>query len=143
MRYFYLRPIKRQQILWKVRCASKKTLRPILQSLKVVDICTHLLRLARWLTTMPAPLRRIVAREVSAFQPDSRNKKYLIYSLIDTLECGHSHEVYLYNGLQDIIFAYTDSPAVSAKRHRCRPCEALLAKKKPQSVPLPAVAKTA
>lgn len=92
---------------------------------------------------MAAPLRRIVARELCEFQPDPRNPKYLVYSLIDTLECGHSQDVYLFNGLQDLTNPYIDSPAIRAKRHRCRPCEMLLAKKKPASVPLPAITKTA
>lgn len=97
----------------------------------------------KWVAFMAAPLRKIVLRELSVFQPDPRNPKYKIYSLIDVLECGHAQDVYLFNGLRDLLNAYTDSPVIKAKRHRCRPCMNLLAKKLPQSVPLPAVAKTA
>lgn len=94
-----------------------------------------------WLDlAMLPPLRKIVRRELC--QQHVR-PKYIIYSLIDTLECGHKQDNYLFNGLLDLINPYTDSPVVRAKRHRCRPCMNLLAKKKPQSVPLPAVAKAA
>jgi len=101
------------------------------------------LRSAARVLAMTAPLRRIVVRELCESQPDPRNPKYLIYSIIDTLECGHSQSEYLFNGLLDLINPYTDSPVIRAKRHRCRPCAQLLVKKRPQSVPLPAVAKIA
>ncbi len=97
----------------------------------------------KWVALMAAPLRRIVVRELRKLQPDPRNPKYTIYSIIDTLECGHTQDNYLFNGLLDLINPYTDSPVVRAKRHRCRPCMHLLAKKRPQSVPLPAVVKAA
>lgn len=89
---------------------------------------------------MLPPLRRIVYRELCELRA---RKSYSIYSLIDTLECGHQQDVYLYNGLHDLLNPYTENPAISAKRHRCRPCASLLAKKKPQSVPLTAATKAA
>lgn len=95
------------------------------------------------LLAMAAPLRRIVARDVVVTLPDARNPRYRIYSLVDTLECGHEYSSYLFGGLEDLTYAYTTNPAITAKRHRCRPCASLLAKKPPQSVPLRAVAKTA
>lgn len=88
------------------------------------------------------PLRKIVSRELDIYQPDPRFKNF-IYSLIDTLECGHVKQSYLFGGVSDVANAYTLSPVVKAKRHRCRPCAALLAKKKPQSVPYPAARVTA
>ena len=101
---------------------------------------------ALW-TLMPrllAPLRKVVARELDVYLPDARNPKYKIYSLVDTLECGHVQDVYLWNGLQDVLYAYSDNPAITAKRHRCQPCASLLAtRKQPQSVPAIAAAKTA
>ena len=97
----------------------------------------------KWVAFMAAPLRKIVLRELSVLQPDPRNPKYKIYSLIDTLECGHTQENYLFGGIRDLVNGYTDSPVIRARRHRCRPCASLLAKKKPQAVPLTAVAKTA
>lgn len=101
------------------------------------------LSVLKWVVVMAAPLRRIVMRELDVYQPDPRNPKYFIYSLIDTLECGHSQSEYLFNGLLDLTNPYTDSPTVRARRHRCRPCASLLAKKKPQSVPFTAIAKAA
>jgi hypothetical protein len=95
---------------------------------------------AKWMLAMAAPLRRIVARELEILNP---RPKYYIYSLLDTLECGHAQSVYLFNGLLDLTNPYTDNRAVRARRHRCVPCASLLAKKKPQSVPLPAVAEVA
>jgi hypothetical protein len=93
---------------------------------------------------MAAPLRRIVLRELDILCPDSRNLKYKIYSLIDTMECGHSSEQYLFNGLLDLVNAYTESPAIRAKRHRCHPCAQLLATRKPmQTVLAIAAVKTA
>lgn len=99
--------------------------------------------IAALLAAMAAPLRRIVARDVAVTMPDARNPRYRIYSLIDTLECGHEYDAYLFGGLEDLTFAYTQNPAVTAKRRRCRPCASLLAKKRPQSVPLPVAVKTA
>lgn len=81
-----------------------------------------------------SPLRRIVSRELLTYQPDSRNPKYLIYSLLDRMECGHSKGVYLWNGLLDVLNAYTDNPEMRSRRHRCRPCSAVLVKKPVQSV---------
>lgn len=115
--------------------------------MRFVRFCSVVLRfkdsVLKWVALMAAPLRRIVARELCKSQPDPRNAKYIVYSIIDTLECGHAQDNYLFNGLLDLINPYTDSPVIRAKRHRCRPCMNLLAKKKPQSVPLPAVAKAA
>ena len=91
-----------------------------------------------------APLRRVVARELDVYLPDARNPKYKAYFLVDTLECGHVQDVYLWNGLQDVLYAYSDSPAIRAKRHRCRPCASLLATRKPmQTVTAQPAAKTA
>ena len=90
-----------------------------------------------------SPLRRIILRELSIYHPDPRNNKYSIYSLIDTMECGHSQEMYLFEGLQAVTNAYISNPAVMARRHRCRPCASLLAKKRPQSVPFTAITKMA
>lgn len=99
----------------------------------------------QWILAMacpPAPLRKIAIRELVVTQPDLR-QKYFIYCLMDTLECGHSQEVYLYDGIRDLLNGYTTNPAVKAKRHRCRPCASLLLSRKPvQSVAIgkPAVA---
>ena len=83
------------------------------------------------LLAMAAPLRRIVARDVAVTLPDARNPRYRIYSLIDTLECGHEYSSYLFGGLEDLTYAYTDNPVIKAKRHRCRPCAQLLTTRKP------------
>jgi hypothetical protein len=100
------------------------------------------LSVLKWVAFMAAPLRLIVSRELFVCKPRP-TLAYSIYSLIDTLECGHSQEVYLFNGLHDLLNAYTETPAVTAKRHRCRPCASLLAKKKPQSVPFTAIHRVA
>ncbi len=94
------------------------------------------------MAALSAPLRKIARRELDVYHPDARNPKYSIYSLIDTLECGHVQNVYLFGGLNDLMNAYTDNPAIKAKRHRCRPCASLLLKKPVQSVAIgkPAVA---
>lgn len=151
MGYIFLRPITGQQILCKLvpaksflslfaeseRYKSLPVFRPVSRSLSA------LLRSVKKLLAMAAaPLRRIVARELCIHQPNPR-LKYSIYSLIDTLECGHTQEIYLFDGLRDLANAYTENAAIAARRHRCHPCASLLAKKKPQSVPLFAVAKTA
>ena len=95
----------------------------------------------KWVAIMASPLRLIVSRELCTIQPRSN---YFIYSLSDTLECGHVEDHYLFNGLADLTNPYTDSPVVRAKRHRCKPCASLLAKRKPvQTVPAIAAAKTA
>ena len=99
---------------------------------------------ALWrMMTMPhAPLRRIVTRDLCVDHPDPRTQ-YSIFSLNDTLECGHVENHYLFGGLADLTNPYTESSVVKSKRHRCKPCASLLAKKRPQSVPLMAAAKTA
>lgn len=113
-------------------------------SLNIISSISALLAsAARMLTMALAPLRRIILRELDVYHPDPRNLKYSIYSLVDTMACGHVSEFYLYNGLGDIVNAYTQNPVICAKSHRCRPCASLLAKKKPQSVPLTAATKAA
>lgn len=114
--------------------------------MRFVKFCSVVLRFSnpvlKWVAFMAAPLRRIVLRELCITKPRP-SLAYSIYSLIDTLECGHVQSEYLFNGLLDLTNPYTDSPVIRAKRHRCRPCMNLLAKKRPQSVPLPAAAKAA
>lgn len=96
------------------------------------------------LLAMAAPLRRIVARDVVITLPDARNPRYRIYSLIDQLECGHEYSSYLFGGLEDLTFAYTLNPAITARRRRCRPCAQLTATRKPmQTVTAIPAAKTA
>jgi hypothetical protein len=108
------------------------------------SIAAALRSAVRVLAMALSPLRRIVVRELCESQPDPRNPKYLVYSILDHLECGHSQNNYLFDGLLDLINPYTDSPVIRAKRHRCRPCAQLLAQKKPvQGVPFPAIRKVA
>ncbi len=96
------------------------------------------------MTRILSPLRRVVARELETHLPDPQNPRYRTSFLVDTLECGHVQDVYLWNGLQDVLFAYTDNPAIRAKRHRCQPCAQLENQRKPmQTVPAVAAAKTA
>lgn len=96
----------------------------------------------RWVLALAvrtlAPLRKIVSRELEVFE---RCPKYFIYTLRDILECGH--ESWSPISLIDLLDAYTINPAITARRHRCRPCASLLLTKKPvKSVALgkPAVA---
>jgi hypothetical protein len=129
------------KIVNKFSCSILRTARILNNCLS--GMASRISAFWRELAMAIAPLRKIVSRELEVYCPDPRNPKYKIYSLFDTLECGHGQEIYLYGGLQDLTFAYTDSPVIRAKRHRCRPCAQLLAKKPVQSVSLPAVAKTA
>lgn len=86
-----------------------------------------------------SPLRRIVSRELEVYKfyrsglPES-------FALHDTLECGHVH-TNLSLDVFDLLNAYTQHPALSARRHHCQPCASLLTERKqPKSV---AVAKAA
>src|SRR6185437_2719769 len=95
-----------------------------------------LLRIRTLVRRTLAPLRRIVSREVESFRPDPR-VNYEVYSLRDTLECGHVQDHFLWGGLADLQNAYTENPLVRSARHRCQPCAQLLSVKKPvQSVTL-------
>jgi len=103
-------------------------------------VCKSSLSIAAfWRMLMSAPLRRIISRELDVQQV---KPKYSVYAIIDELECGHSYWSPI--SLLELVNAYETSPAISAKRHRCRPCMNLLAKRKPmQTVTDIAAAKTA
>lgn len=98
----------------------------------------------RWVFSVAArtlaPLRKIMSRELEVSEP---RPKYVYYSLIDSLECGH--RAWSPVDLADLLNAYTESPVIRARRHRCQPCARLLAERKPvQTVTaVPLAAKTA
>ena len=85
-------------------------------------------RLGKLIDMSFAPLRRIVSRTLEVFEV---RPKYFIYSLLDSLECGHEQSVQLFGGLSDLLNAYTENPDMRSRRHRCHECAAVVAQKKP------------
>lgn len=82
-----------------------------------------------------APLRLITCRSIEVFVSDRVNGRPQSFVVNDLLECGHVHASPLWNFL-DLVNGYSESAHVRAKRHRCRECLFLVAKKPVQSVTL-------
>lgn len=80
-----------------------------------------------------APLRRIVLRSMEVIEASQMSlfetafTKSTPFAVIDRLECGHETTSLLW-GFRDLVNAYSDSPWVKARHHRCRECAKAIAR---------------
>ena len=73
---------------------------------------------------MPAKssLRKVVYRRPEPFMPYPNEPQYLVCFITETLECGHTLDV------------FPQSDPLIAVRRRCQECQDVVPKKLPQSV---------
>jgi hypothetical protein len=87
-----------------------------------------------------APLRKVLTREISVHTCYLNSDRPWIFTVYATLDCGHEFREYGWC-FSDLVNAYTETPEVAARRHRCHPCRDLAVTKKPvASVPVELVA---
>lgn len=123
-------------IIWETKhCLTQSSVSAIVKTRGLyarVWVAFHIILplVRKWAERMAlAPLRRIASRtlEVFSYHKNGRPYQFVIH---DALECGHVTTLYDWDIL-DLIWAYTETPSVRARRHRCVPCAELVAQRKP------------
>lgn len=94
----------------------------------VLSLFWELLRLLK--VAPHAPLRKVVTRRISVHSYYLNSDRPWNFTVYATLDCGHEYREFEWSFL-DLVYAYTETPEVNARRHRCHPCRDLALAKKP------------